>query len=55
MSMSDTQKESHKRGTDMYNAGITCGIRFVIDIFFSRFDSQTREQLINFLIEEYHE
>lgn len=46
-------RENHRKGIEMYQAGVACGIRFVVDSFLAKFDFGVRESIIKQLQEEY--
>lgn len=57
MSLSEETKnihlEQHRKGVEMYQAGVTCGIRFVIDRLLASFDDDIRTKVVDLLLKEY--
>lgn len=52
--MEDLNHKRHLEGIEMYQAGLTCGIRFVIDRFMATFDEDIRDKVIDLLLKEYN-
>jgi hypothetical protein len=51
--MKNTHFEQRRKEIEMYQAGVTCGIRFVIDRLLARFSDDIRNQVVDLLDEEY--
>lgn len=49
----DFQLKQHRKEIEMYQAGVTSGIRFVIDRFMATFDEDIRNKVVDLLLKEY--
>ncbi len=49
----DLHREQHRKGIEMYQAGVASGIRYAIDRSLSFLDGITRECIVDQLIKDY--
>lgn len=47
--------EQRRKDIEMYQAGVQCGVRFVIDRLLAKFDTHIREQVTDQLVREYND